>query len=140
MRRISLMLLASLITTVVPYSTPANAAVTVRHPKPISHYHVTAKVVDFVALAIDAQAVRLNVGQLRAQWQLVANCEVDGKWSMVGPAYSGIGFLNSTWEQYGGSRFAPLAGEASEDQQILVGMQVTGGTVPDQYGCSPAGW
>jgi len=100
---------------------------------------VTAKVVDFVALAIDAQAVRLNVGQLRAQWQLVANCEVDGKWSMVGPAYSGIGFLNSTGTV---RRFPvrPLAGEASEDQQILVGMQVTGGTVPDQYGCSPAGW
>jgi len=59
---------------------------------------------------------------------------------MTGPRCSGIGFLNSTWYQYGGTRFAPLAGQASVDQQILIGMRVTGGWVPDQYGCSRNGW
>ena len=89
-----------------------------------------------------ASALRLRVGvsQLRQMWQRVAVCEVGGNWSMTGPMYSGIGFLNSTWSHYGGTRYAPLAGLATRDEQILIGMRVTGGYVPDQYGCSPVGW
>jgi len=59
---------------------------------------------------------------------------------MTGPAYSGIGFMNATWNAYGGARYAPLAGQATRDQQILIGMKVTSGRVPDQNGCSPTGW
>jgi hypothetical protein len=59
---------------------------------------------------------------------------------MTGPVFSGIGFLNTTWSQYGGRRFAPVAGEATVDQQILIGMRVTHGYIPDQDGCSPVGW
>jgi hypothetical protein len=92
------------------------------------------------ALAAPAAIVHLTIAQLRAAWQRVAICEVGGNWSMTGGKYSGIGFLNSTWYQYGGLRYAPLAGEASEDQQILIGMKVTNGRVPDQYGCSRTGW
>jgi hypothetical protein len=92
------------------------------------------------ALVVEASSVRLNIDQLRAKWQHVAICEVDGNWSMTGPSYSGIGFLNSTWHQYGGAQFAPLAGEASRDQQIVIGMKVTHGRIPDQDGCSPDGW
>jgi resuscitation-promoting factor RpfA len=92
------------------------------------------------ALIVDAMAERGSVAELRAKWQSVAICEVDGNWSMIGPVYSGIGFLNSTWYQYGGRRFAPVAGEATVDQQILIGMRVTHGWIPDQYGCSPVGW
>jgi hypothetical protein len=77
---------------------------------------------------------------LRAKWQRVAICEVGGNWSMTGQVYSGIGFSNATWYQYGGTQYAPLAGLASEDQQILIGMRVTHGWVPDQYGCSTSGW
>jgi len=91
-------------------------------------------------LAMDAAASRVSINRLRAEWQLVAICEVGGNWSMIGSAYSGIGFLNTTWAQYGGTKYAPLAGEASMDQQILVGMKVTHGWVPDQYGCSSGGW
>ncbi|MHB1087716.1 MAG: transglycosylase family protein [Acidimicrobiales bacterium] len=88
---------------------------------------------------VAAQA-RLTIDQLRREWQLVAICEVGGNWAMNGSSYSGIGFANSTWLQYGGSRFAPLAGQAPRDAQILIGMKVTGGWVPDQQGCSPGGW
>ncbi len=91
-------------------------------------------------LRASALRLRVSVNQLRAMWQRVAICEVAGNWSMVGPVYSGIGFLNSTWSHYGGTRYAPLAGLATRDEQILIGMQVTGGYVPDQYGCSPVGW
>lgn len=91
-------------------------------------------------LRANALRLRVSVGELRAMWQRVAICEVAGNWSMVGPVYSGIGFLNSTWAHYGGTRYAPLAGLATRDEQILIGMHVTGGYVPDQYGCSPIGW
>lgn len=87
-----------------------------------------------------AAAARVSVRQLRGEWQHVAICEVGGNWSMNGPSYSGIGFANSTWVQYGGSRYAPRAGYAPRDVQILIGMRVTGGWVPDQNGCSPGGW
>ena len=93
-----------------------------------------------VELKTVAMKTRHTVPQLRAEWQQVAICEVGGNWAMVGSWYSGIGFLNSTWNAYGGTRFAPLAGRATRDQQIVIGMRVTGGYVPDQNGCSPGGW
>jgi hypothetical protein len=93
-----------------------------------------------IELTAVATAVRVSIAQLRAEWQHVAICEVGGNWRMVGSAYSGIGFLNATWSAYGGTRFAPLAGQATRDQQILIGMKVTNGWVPDQTGCAPGGW
>lgn len=53
---------------------------------------------------------------------------------MQGSVYSGIGFLASTWAEYGGLAYAPDAGDATEDEQITIGMRVTGGWVPDQGG------
>jgi len=93
-----------------------------------------------VELSDVAAKVRHTVPELRAEWQHVAICEVGGDWKMVGSWYSGIGFLNSTWTEYGGAKYAPVAGRATRDQQILIGMKVTGGYVPDQNGCSPTGW
>lgn len=87
-----------------------------------------------------ARERRTTLEGLIGQWQRVAVCEVNGDWDMVGPLYSGIGFLNSTWAQYGGRRFAPVAGRAGRLAQVLVGMRVTHGAVPDQYGCQPGGW
>jgi Transglycosylase-like domain len=87
-------------------------------------------------LGAEARSIGVSVARLRSMWRHVAACEVGGRWSMVGPAYSGIGFANSTWLTFGGSRFAPVAGRATPDQQIDIAMRVTGGWVPDQYGCS----
>ena len=91
-------------------------------------------------LAVAAASARVSIVQLRAEWQQVAICEVGGNWAMTGPAYSGIGFLNATWNAFGGTRYAPLAGQATRDEQILIGMKVVNGRVPDQNGCSPTGW
>lgn len=106
---------------------------TVRHAAVIAH-------VEARAITADARARRVTVVALRSEWQHVAICEVGGNWRMVGPVYSGIGFRNDTWNAYGGPEFAPLAGEASEDAQIVVGMRVTRNWVPDQNGCDPGGW
>jgi len=63
-------------------------------------------------------------------------CEVGGRWHMQGPIYSGIGFMNSTWIAYGGLKYAPNAGLATRGEQIIIGMKITGGWVPDQNGCA----
>jgi hypothetical protein len=116
--------------------TPGVAGASHHHvvPHGRAHPHKAPILSDVAALA------RVTIDELRAEWQHVAICEVGGNWSMLGSSYSGIGFANSTWRQYGGSRFAPLAGQAPRDVQILIGMKVTGGWVPDQQGCSPGGW
>lgn len=108
--------------------------------RPRAHPHSIKVLRKAPILSYVAALARVTIGELRAEWQHVAICEVGGNWSMMGSSYSGIGFANSTWREYGGSRFAPLAGEAPRDVQILIGMKVTGGWVPDQNGCSPTGW
>jgi Transglycosylase-like domain len=126
-------------------SRPA-AAVSKPAPKATRAPRVQRHVVSVIALqethelVRDAQRRGVGVVALRAEWERVAICEVSGNWSMVGPVYSGIGFQNGTWDEYGGTRYAPVAGRAGEDAQIVVGMRVTGGWVPDQYGCDPGGW
>jgi len=140
-RRIAFALLVSVLSAAVPLSSPVGAAMVSKpvRPLPLRPHRVVATPLRH-ALVAEASSVRLNIGELRAEWQHVAICEVAGNWSMTGPSYSGIGFLNSTWYRYGGRRFAPLAGDASRDQQILIGMKVTHGWVPDQNGCSAGGW
>jgi hypothetical protein len=133
-------LLASLFIPLVLLAPSANSAVNrrpTRHVVDTGHNVVSAPT---RVLEADARSVGLNVTQLRAKWQHVAVCEVAGNWSMAGPRYSGIGFLNTTWHEYGGDRYAFFAGEATEAEQIIVGMEVTKGWIPDQSGCSPGGW
>lgn len=142
MRRVTFALLTSLITVLVLLPPPAGAVAKPKAivPTPVFRQERVVQSPDVRAMVVVATRESLSVHELRAEWQHVAICEVGGNWSMTGPAYSGIGFLNSTWSQYGGRRYAPLAGDASRDEQILIGMRVTGGWVPDQNGCSTTGW
>jgi len=137
-RRKLFSLLASLFVPLVLLGTSANSAASSRPARhDIDHVVISASTRAFRA---DAARVGLSEAQLRSGWQSVATCEVGGNWSMIGSKYSGIGFLNTTWHEYGGDRFAPLAGHATETQQIVIAMAVTGGWIPDQSGCSPGGW
>lgn len=153
MRRVIAAALVALATPLALLTAPAvdpfaGAATPARHVslRPVTHRALVRPRVDAVALQEvhalihDAHLRRVGVTGLRQEWERVALCEVNGDWSMVGPVYSGIGFLNSTWVAYGGRRYAPVAGRASRDEQIVVGMRVTGGWVPDQSGCDPGGW
>jgi hypothetical protein len=132
-------MLLSLAIPIAALTPSAGAATVARPPKTVVLHDL---VVTAASRALDAEALVRGetVRTLLLEWQRVAICEVNGNWSMTGPVYSGIGFSNATWWQYGGGRFAPLAGEATRDQQILVGMRVTRGQVPDQDGCDPGGW
>jgi hypothetical protein len=156
MRRILSALLVSVITVVVPLAPPAGAASVRGSVKPVvgvargslhpprqgARANLSTRIVAATrhVLVADAASVRVTISRLRAEWQLVAVCEVGGNWSMTGAKYSGIGFSNATWTAYGGAHYAPLAGQASRDEQILIGMKVTNGRVPDQDGCSTTGW
>lgn len=120
-------------------ASPAGSAV-VTKPAPVLQRVFVAS--EAASRTLDAEALGrgVSVPLLRKRWERVAICEVGGDWSMVGPEFSGIGFSNATWYQYGGARYAPTAGDATPDQQILIGMRVTHGWIPDQAGCSPTGW
>ncbi len=100
--------------------------------------------------ALDAQVARLLAAKAakvapppppplpprrtNVDWDGIARCETGGNWSMQGPRYSGgLGFANTTWDAFGGREFAPNAGLASREQQIVVAERVHA-----RYGLS--GW
>ena len=140
MRRIPFAMLIALLIPVTLLTQPAGAA-TANKPLKAAAPDVDVVINPTVrALVMDAVSLGVSARQLRAEWQNVAVCEVGGNWSMTGPRYSGIGFSNATWNSYGGTQFAPLAGQATVIEQIVIGMKVTGGRVPDQNGCSRGGW
>ena len=59
-------------------------------------------------------------------WDRIADCESGGDWSInTGNGYSGgVQFSHSTWRAYGGEEFAPLAYQASREEQIVVAERV----------------
>ncbi|MFE0511458.1 transglycosylase family protein [Streptomyces sp. NPDC058964] len=70
-----------------------------------------------------------------ATWNKVAACESSGNWSInTGNGYyGGLQFTQSTWEAYGGARYAPRADLATRDQQIAVGEKVLDGQGPHAW-------
>ncbi|MEV7687584.1 transglycosylase family protein [Streptomyces bungoensis] len=68
-------------------------------------------------------------------WNKVAACESSGDWSInTGNGYyGGLQFTRSTWEAYGGSRYAPRADLATRDQQIAVAERVLDGQGPGAW-------
>lgn len=143
MRRLLFALLLAPLNAVTSHATTPPSVTSppvIRVPLGAPHERLMSMSPTLHVLVNAAQSRGLTIDQLRAKWQRVAVCEVAGNWAMTGPRYSGIGFLNTTWSHFGGTRFARLAGLATRDEQILVGMRVTHGYIPDQYGCSPTGW
>ena len=67
-----------------------------------------------------------NSGTPRGVWDDLADCESGGNWAInTGNGYSGgLQFLHSTWRAYGGQEFAPLAYQASREQQIIVAERI----------------
>ncbi|EST35483.1 transglycosylase family protein, partial [Streptomyces roseochromogenus] len=68
-------------------------------------------------------------------WNKVAACESSGDWSINtdNGYYGGLQFTQSTWEAYGGTRYAPRADLATRDQQIAVAEKVLDGQGPGAW-------
>jgi len=70
-------------------------------------------------------------------WDRIAACETQGNWAMRGPSYSGgVGFANNTWSSFGGNEFAPNAGQATREQQIIVAERVRARVGMGAWGCA----
>jgi hypothetical protein len=73
-------------------------------------------------------------------WDGIARCETGGNWSMRGASFSGgLGFYNGTWVAFGGRQFAPNAGMASREQQIVVAERVYARYGLSGWGCRAYG-
>ncbi|MFI6034781.1 transglycosylase family protein [Streptomyces sp. NPDC051315] len=68
-------------------------------------------------------------------WDKVAACESSNDWDInTGNGYyGGLQFTQSTWEAYGGTRYAPRADLATKDQQIAVAEKVLEGQGPGAW-------
>jgi uncharacterized protein YabE (DUF348 family) len=70
-------------------------------------------------------------------WDRIAACETGGNWGFVGPSYSGgLGFYNGTWDAFGGRKYAPNAGLATREQQIIVAMEIQRKVGIGGWGCA----
>ncbi|MCC2265802.1 transglycosylase family protein [Streptomyces sp. CT1-17] len=68
-------------------------------------------------------------------WDKVAACESTNDWDInTGNGYyGGLQFTQSTWEAFGGTRYAPRADLATKDQQIAVAEKVLDGQGPGAW-------
>ncbi|MFC8564448.1 transglycosylase family protein [Streptomyces sp. NPDC057245] len=68
-------------------------------------------------------------------WDKVAACESTNDWDVnTGNGYyGGLQFTQSTWEAFGGTRYAPRADLATKDQQIAVAEKVLDGQGPGAW-------
>ncbi|WP_128380678.1 transglycosylase family protein [Streptomyces cavernae] len=68
-------------------------------------------------------------------WDKVAACESSNDWNInTGNGYyGGLQFSQSTWEAYGGTRYAPRADLATKDQQIEIAEKVLDGQGPGAW-------
>ena len=61
-------------------------------------------------------------------WDELAECESGGRWDTVDPTPNGydggLGIYVTTWMAFGGAEFAPNAGLATREQQIIVGQRI----------------
>ncbi|MFF3687358.1 transglycosylase family protein [Streptomyces sp. NPDC002187] len=70
-----------------------------------------------------------------ATWDRVAECESGGMWSadLDNGYYGGLQFSQETWEDYGGTAYAPSADLASRSQQIAVAEKVLDAQGPEAW-------
>ena len=61
-----------------------------------------------------------------ATWNRLAQCESSGDWHInTGNGYyGGVQFSDSTWDAYGGERYASTADQATREQQIVIAEKV----------------
>jgi hypothetical protein len=105
----------------------------------LTHAAVVTEQQRVVAAAAAVQASKL-ASHTGVNWDGIARCETGGNWSMSGSTFSGgLGFANTTWRGYGGGEFAPNAGQATREQQIVVAERVYADHGLSGWGCRAYG-
>ncbi|MHB1473445.1 MAG: transglycosylase family protein, partial [Dermatophilaceae bacterium] len=68
-------------------------------------------------------------------WEVVASCESGGSWTInTGNGYyGGLQFSSSTWNAFGGTRYAPRADLASKAEQIVTAQRVLAAQGPGAW-------
>jgi resuscitation-promoting factor RpfA len=81
-----------------------------------------------IAAAVGAPVVTAGSAQAAtdATWDRLAQCESSGNWHInTGNGYyGGVQFSDSTWDAYGGERYASTADQATREQQIVIAEKV----------------
>lgn len=82
----------------------------------------TAAVLSSVAVL---SAVPAHADQ-SVDWDAIASCESGGNWTIntSNGYYGGLQFTSGTWSAHGGGQFAPMAHQATREQQITVAERV----------------
>jgi hypothetical protein len=113
---------------VAPVTTPPNPTVPASSVEPVSPVPTailtapasggTAFVAEVVPAIPDP---RLEPALDWYDWDRLAECESGGRWDVQGSRYGGgLQILTSTWQNFGGTEFAPVPGQATREQQIVV--------------------
>ncbi|MGH3341536.1 MAG: transglycosylase family protein [Carbonactinosporaceae bacterium] len=100
-----------------------------RHRRTGSKTTLIAKATATVAAGAGLQAVALGGTASAASvstWEQLAQCESSGDWHInTGNGfYGGLQFVQSTWEGYGGLKYAPRADLATKAEQIAIAEKV----------------
>ena len=70
-------------------------------------------------------------------WDKMANCETGGNWAASGQKYQGgLGIFFQNWNYYGGRKFAPIAGQATKYEQIIVAEKIQHDHGWHAWGCA----
>jgi uncharacterized protein YabE (DUF348 family) len=70
-------------------------------------------------------------------WDKMANCETGGNWAATGQKYQGgLGIYFQNWNYYGGRKFAPIAGQATKYEQIIVAEKIQHDHGWHAWGCA----
>ncbi|BBG01083.1 MULTISPECIES: transglycosylase family protein [Pseudonocardia] len=102
-----------------------------RHRKPTATGRHAARIGALTAMAaaplgIVGTAVAAPSVESTDTWDELAHCESTGDWNAdTGNGFTGgLQFTPSTWEEFGGTRYASSADEASKSEQIAVAKKV----------------
>ncbi len=78
--------------------------------------------------------------QADPHWDELAQCESGGRWDTVDSGADGydggLGIYRGTWRAFGGTEFAPNAGLATREEQIIVGQRIYDKLGWDPWGCA----
>jgi uncharacterized protein YabE (DUF348 family) len=98
---------------------------------------VERKVISRIPTVVAQPTITYYGTKADPMWDRIAQCETGGNWGMQGPLFSGgLGFYNGTWDAFGGRDYAPNAGLATREEQIIVAEKIRSSVGIGGWGCA----